>query len=147
MAHSSSSVDASRLGLSADEIATLQRHQQIALSQAGSSSSRTASAASSQGRLLLDPTSLSVLAAHFDRVMGAIQQRLALLNQQTRLAAQRQAYLAQMSAAQADAEIARFRSILRQIDELETEFDKIRRIRDIVRGFRGRVEHLARRVG
>ncbi|PSK33534.1 hypothetical protein B9Z65_7421 [Elsinoe australis] len=142
-----SSVDPTRLGLSSDEIATLQRHQQIALSNAGSSSSRTASAASSQGRLLLDPTSLSVLSAHFDRVMAAIQQRLAMLNQQTRIAAQRQAHLSRLSAQQADAEIARFRAILRQIDELETEFDKIRRIREIVRGFRARVEALARRVG
>ncbi|KAF2227227.1 hypothetical protein BDZ85DRAFT_277134 [Elsinoe ampelina] len=141
------SVDASRLGLSSDEIATLQRHQQVALSNAGSSSSRAASAASSQGRLLLDPTSLSVLAAHFDRVMAAIQQRLALLNQQTQIAAARQTQLAQMTAAQADAEIARFRAILRQIDELENEFAKIRRIREIVRSFRARVDALARRVG
>ena len=40
----------------------------------------------------------------------------------------------------ADAEIARFKDILRQIDELETEFDKVRHIRDIVKAFRGRVE-------
>lgn len=47
----------------------------------------------------------------------------------------------------ADNEIARFRAILQQIDELETEFDKIKRIREIVRGFRARVEHLERRMG
>lgn len=47
----------------------------------------------------------------------------------------------------ADNEIARFRAILQQIDELETEFDKIKRIREIVRGFRARVEHLERRIG
>lgn len=47
----------------------------------------------------------------------------------------------------ADAEIARFRAILQQIDDLETEFDKIKRIREIVRGFRARVEHLERRLG
>lgn len=47
----------------------------------------------------------------------------------------------------ADAEIARFRAILHQIDELETEFEKIQRIREIVRGFRARVEHLDRRLG
>lgn len=46
----------------------------------------------------------------------------------------------------ADAEIARFRSILQQIDELEVEFDKVRHIRDIVKGFRARVEGLDRRV-
>ena len=48
--------------------------------------------------------------------------------------------------AAADAEIARFRDILRQIDELEVEFDKVRHIRDIVKGFRARVEGLERRV-
>ena len=48
--------------------------------------------------------------------------------------------------ASADAEIARFRDILRQIDELETEFDKVRHIRDIVKGFRRRVESLGGRM-
>ena len=48
--------------------------------------------------------------------------------------------------ASADAEIARFRDILRQIDELETEFDKVRHIRDIVKGFRRRVESLGGRI-
>jgi len=47
----------------------------------------------------------------------------------------------------ADVEIARFRAILQQIDELEMEFDKIKRIREIVRGFRARVEHMDRRLG
>lgn len=47
--------------------------------------------------------------------------------------------------ATADAEIARFRGILRQIDELETEFDKVRHIRDIVKGFRARVEGLEKK--
>ncbi len=42
----------------------------------------------------------------------------------------------------ADAEIARFREILRQIDELEVDFDRIRHIRDIVRGYRQRVEQM-----
>ena len=47
----------------------------------------------------------------------------------------------------ADAEIARFRAILQQIDELENEFEKIKRIREIVRGFKGRVEEMERRLG
>lgn len=47
----------------------------------------------------------------------------------------------------ADAEIARFRGILRQIDELEAEFEKIQRIREIVRSFRQRVEQMERRLG
>ncbi len=47
----------------------------------------------------------------------------------------------------ADAEIARFRAILMQIDELEMELEKIGRIREIVRGFRARVEQMERRLG
>ncbi|KIN04457.1 hypothetical protein OIDMADRAFT_17514 [Oidiodendron maius Zn] len=46
----------------------------------------------------------------------------------------------------ADAEIARFHDILRQIDELEEDFDKIRHIRDIVRAYRQRVEEMEREV-
>ena len=38
------------------------------------------------------------------------------------------------------------RDILRMIDELELEYDKVRHIRDIVKSFRGRVEGLERRV-
>jgi len=38
------------------------------------------------------------------------------------------------------------RDIIRTIDELETEYDKVRHIRDIVKGFRGRVEGLERKV-
>ena len=45
----------------------------------------------------------------------------------------------------ADAEIARFRSILREIDELQVEFDKVRRIGEIVKGFKSRVDYLDRR--
>jgi hypothetical protein len=70
-----SSIPDSQLNLSQSEIQLLRQHQQIALSQAGSSSSRAASHASSQGRLLLDPTSLQALSAHFDRLMSSIQQR------------------------------------------------------------------------
>lgn len=46
----------------------------------------------------------------------------------------------------ADAEILRFQDILRQIDELQNEFAKIKRIGEIVKGFRTRVEALDRRV-
>lgn len=40
----------------------------------------------------------------------------------------------------ADVEIARTRSILASIDDLETEMSKIGHIRDIVKQFRGRLE-------
>ncbi|KAF2268168.1 hypothetical protein CC78DRAFT_551432 [Lojkania enalia] len=142
----SSSVPDNQLGLSQSEIQLLRQHQQIALSQAGSSSSRAASHASSQGRLLLDPTSLQALSAHFDRLMYSIQQRWQYLTQQTQSATQIQYDRAGNAIQMADAEIARFRAILREIDELQVEFDKVRRIGEIVKGFKARVEHLERRI-
>lgn len=69
------------------------------------------------------------------------------LHRETQLSMQRQAAQARVSIQAANAEIARMHAILRQIDELETEFHKIRRIRDIVRSFRGHVEALERRLG
>jgi len=47
----------------------------------------------------------------------------------------------------ADAEIARFRLMMQQIDQLEMEFEKIQRIRDIVRSWKARVEEMERRLG
>ncbi|KAL6721889.1 hypothetical protein ACLMJK_000994 [Lecanora helva] len=116
------------------------------------STSRAASAASSAGgggggnRLLLDAGSLAVLGSHFERLMGAIQGRVDSLTAQTQRSTSHQSSRAASSIAAADVEIARFRDILRQIDELEVEFDKVRHIRDIVKGFRARVEGLERRV-
>ena len=72
--------------------------------------------------------------------------RLTQLTAQTSSSTISQSNRAATSIAAADAEIARFREILRQIDELETEFDKVRHIRDIVKSFRARVEGLERRV-
>lgn len=46
----------------------------------------------------------------------------------------------------ADAEIARTRSILTAIDDLETEFTKITHIREIVKQYRGRIEGLDQRL-
>lgn len=46
----------------------------------------------------------------------------------------------------ADSEIARFHDILRQIDELELDFDRIRHIRDIVRSYRARVEEMEQQL-
>ncbi|KAI7153857.1 hypothetical protein KC349_g8073 [Hortaea werneckii] len=139
-----SSIPDNRLGLSPQDVATLRQHQQLAHAQARSPAG---SQASSQGRLLLDPGSLQMLAQHFDRVMQAIAQRLEQLNRATESATQTHYDRAGHAIQMADAEIARFRAILHQIDELETEFEKIQRIREIVRGFRARVEHLDRRLG
>ncbi|KAI5371156.1 hypothetical protein Slin14017_G020350 [Septoria linicola] len=139
-----SSVADNRLGLSAQDVTTLRQHQQLAHSQARSPAG---SQASSQGRLLLDPGSLQLLSRHFDRVMQAISQRVEQLNQATERATQAQYDRSGNAIQMADNEIARFRAILHQIDELETEFDKIKRIREIVRGFRARVEQMERRLG
>jgi len=46
----------------------------------------------------------------------------------------------------ADSEIARFHDILRQIDELEVDFDRIKHIREIVRSYRHRLEEMERDV-
>ncbi|EMD96251.1 hypothetical protein COCC4DRAFT_123547 [Bipolaris maydis ATCC 48331] len=139
-----SAIPVSELGLNSSESRYLQ--QQIAASQQGSNSSRAASHASSQGRLLLDPSSLQALSAHFDRLMYSIQQRWQYLTQQTQTATQVQYDRAGNAMAMADAEIARFRAILREIDELEVEFDKVRRIGEIVKGFKARVDRLDRRI-
>ena len=67
------SIADTRLNLSPEDLATLRQHQHLAHAQARSPAG---SQASSQGRLLLDPGSLTLLARHFDRVMQAIGQRL-----------------------------------------------------------------------
>jgi hypothetical protein len=51
------------------------QHQALTGGGANSRSSRAASAASSQGRLLLDPSSLQALSNHFDRLIVSIQAR------------------------------------------------------------------------
>ncbi|TKA42271.1 hypothetical protein B0A54_07359 [Friedmanniomyces endolithicus] len=130
------SIPVSRLGLSAQDTASLQQHQQLALAQQQQRSPAASSHASSQGRLLLDPASLTLLSRHFDR-----------LNYATETATRAQYDRAGNALRVADAEIARFRAILQQIDELEMELEKIGRIREIVRGFRARVEQMERRLG
>lgn len=68
------------------------------------------------------------------------------LTAQTQISTTAQSARAGETIASADAEIARFHEILRQIDELEVEFDKVRHIRDIVKSFRSRVEGLERKI-
>ncbi|KAH8654533.1 hypothetical protein BGZ60DRAFT_532900 [Tricladium varicosporioides] len=147
MASPANSVPDTQLGLTNDEIALLRHHQQVAASTAaGSSSSRAASRASSQGLLLLDPASLASLGRHFDRLMQQIQARLDYLSEQSAMVAQQQYDRAGNLIQTADSEIARFHDILRQIDELELDFDRIRHIRDIVRSYRARVEEMEQQL-
>ena len=68
------------------------------------------------------------------------------LYQQTQVATQTQYDRAGNAIEMADAEIARFQEIVRQIEELQTEFAKIRRIGEIVKAYRARVEALERRI-
>jgi hypothetical protein len=78
--------------------------------------------------------------------MQQIQDRLDYLSEQSQLVVQQQYDRAGNAIEIADAEIARFHDILRQIDELEVDFDRIRHIRDIVRSYRQRVEEMEREV-
>ncbi|KAI1483397.1 hypothetical protein F4774DRAFT_406031 [Daldinia eschscholtzii] len=133
-------VEDTQLGLTDEEINLLRYHQ----AQAGSSSSRAASRASSQGRLLLDSSSLAALARHLDRLMQQIQQRIEYLSEQSSVVTMQQYDHAGNLVDNADAEIARFQAIMAQIDELELDFDRIAHIRDIVRDYRQRVENLER---
>jgi len=74
----SSTVAPSQLGLTnGEEIATFQRHQQVALSRANNNNARTAAA---NGRVLVDASSLMLLANYFDHVMAGIQQRADLVS-------------------------------------------------------------------
>lgn len=132
-----------QLGLTEDEIQLLRYHQTQA---AGSSSSRAASRASSQGRLLLDSTSLAALSSHLNRLMQQIQQRIEYLSEQSSIVTMQQYDRAGNIVDNADAEIARFNGIMQELDELELDFDRIRHIRDIVRGYRQRVEELDREL-
>jgi hypothetical protein len=68
------------------------------------------------------------------------------LYQQTQLATQAQFDAAGNAVALADEEIERYTEVLRQIDELQTEWDKLRRVGEIVQAFRARVEALDRRI-
>ncbi|KAH6651839.1 hypothetical protein BKA67DRAFT_339698 [Truncatella angustata] len=132
-----------QLGLTEDEIQLLRYHQTQA---AGSSSSRAASRASSQGRLLLDGASLAALSSHLHRLMQQISQRIDYLSEQSQIVTMQQYDRAGNIIDNADAEIARFTDLIQQIEELELDFDRIRHIRDIVRGYRQRVEELDREL-
>jgi hypothetical protein len=145
-ANSVQAVPDTSLGLTNDEIQLLRRHQMAAASTAGGSSSRAASRASSAGLLLLDGSSLAALTRHFDQLMQQISQRLDYLSEQSQLAAQQQYDRAGNAIEMADAEIARLNGIMREMDELEDDFDRIKHIRDIVRSYRARVDQMERSI-
>lgn len=143
MASPANSIPDTQLGLTQDEIRLLRQHQ---IAAAGSSSSRAASRASSQGLLLLDGASLAQLSRHFDRLMQQISDRIEYLSDQAAVVTTQQYDRAGNAIELADAEIARFHSINRQLDELEEDFDRIAHIKDIVKSYRARVEEMERQL-
>jgi hypothetical protein len=172
----SASIPDTSLGLTSSEIQILRQQQQIALQghasngisrgrgtgRTSNSSSRATSAASSQGRLLLDPMSLRALSHQLDGLQAQIRGRIEYvccvrscvithlisiqLEDQMQLSIQNTYDRAGNMIRNADAEIARTRAILASIDELDNELAKISHIRDIVKGFRGRIESLDHRL-
>jgi len=133
-----------QLGLTAEELQLL-RQGQAAL-DGGSSSSRAASRASSQGLLLLDSSSLAALGHYFDQLMANIEHNIQYLSEQAQMFTQVQYDRAGNIIDGADEEIARYSAILRQLDELEVDFDRISHIKEIVRQYRARVEDLEREL-
>ncbi|CAL5869022.1 uncharacterized protein PFLUO_LOCUS3250 [Penicillium psychrofluorescens] len=156
----SASIPDTSLGLTSSEIQILRQQQQIALQghasngisrgrgtgRSSNSSSRATSAASSQGRLLLDPMSLRALSHQLDGLQAQIRGRIEYLEDQMQLSIQNTYDRAGNMIRNADAEIARTRAILASIDELDNELAKISHIRDIVKGFRARIESLDHRL-
>ncbi|UKZ56719.1 hypothetical protein TrVGV298_010560 [Trichoderma virens] len=140
----SNAVPDTQLGLSAEEIQLLRQGQAALGGGGGSTSSRAASRASSQGLLMLDSSSLSALGRYFDRLMAGIEQNIRYLSEQAQMFTQVQYDRAGNIIDGADAEIARYTDILRQLDELEVDFDRIAHIKEIVKGYRSRVETLER---
>lgn len=147
-APNANAVPDTQLGLTEDQVQLLRHGQQAvaAAAGAGSTSSRAASRASSQGLLLMDTSSLTALGRHFDRVMQSIQQRLEYLMEQSQIVTLSVYDRAGNLIDNADAEIARYHDIMAQIDELELDFDRIGHIREIVRGFRQRAEEMEREL-
>lgn len=91
---------------------------------------------------MLDSSSLSALGRYFDRLMAGIEQNIRYLSEQAQMFTQVQYDRAGNIIDGADAEIARYADILRQLDELEVDFDRIAHIKEIVKGYRSRVETL-----
>jgi len=69
------------------------------------------------------------------------------LSEQTRASTQATHRRSSHVVDRATVEIETLRDILRQCDELETEFLKIKRLGEMVKGFRKRVETLEKRMG
>ncbi|EXJ83807.1 hypothetical protein A1O1_07434 [Capronia coronata CBS 617.96] len=159
------SVSDSVLGLTQAELYLLRQQQQILAQRShqsggmpdrgrGSSrqsqpSSRAASAASSQGvpgRIMLDPHSLQALHLQLDNLMRSIQRRIGQLEEATEQSVQTHSSRANGAMQDADAQIARMRRILREIDALEADFEMVKKIRDKVKQLRNHVDQVGDRL-
>lgn len=111
----------------------------------GSSSSRAASRASSQGgRLMLDSGSLAALTHHFDRLMDEVTAQMDYLAEQVALAAEVQYDEASAMDDEVEAEYARYCALNDQMEELERDFDRIANLREIVADQRRQVDAVER---
>ncbi|KAI5809885.1 hypothetical protein DFH27DRAFT_476267 [Peziza echinospora] len=128
-----------------------QTQRTLGLSPAGStatsSTSHVSASSSTTAGLSLDSNALTALSNHFDGLMSAITTRVQNLSEQTRVSTQATHKRSTQAVDRATIEIETLRDILRQCDELETEFLKIKRLGEMVKGFRKRVEGLEKRVG
>ncbi|KAJ4298695.1 hypothetical protein N0V88_003727 [Collariella sp. IMI 366227] len=135
-----------QLGLTEDQIQLLRQGQQAVAAAAGSTSSRAASRASSQGLLIMDTSSLAALGRHFDHIMQSLAERLEYLTEQAQIVTLNVYDRAGNLIDNADVEIQRYHDLMEQIDELELDYDRIAQIREIVRGYRQRTEALEREL-
>lgn len=150
----STSIPDNQLGLTPAEVQILRQQQQIALQGShtgrgrgsGRNSAASSRGGSTQGRLLLDPMSLRALSHQLDHLEHQIRTRLDYLEEQMQLSIQGSYDRAGNVVRDAEAQIARTRSILASIDEVENELAKILNIREIVKGFRARIEAYDRRL-
>jgi hypothetical protein len=109
---------------------------------------------------LLSPATLQNLSSHLERAISSVQQRWQAVSTllspfiqhtctATNISAQ-QLQVADLSThsdfrtVDEDAEIARYKSMIQQIDELELEFQKLRMIGAVVKGIQARVQNLNR---
>lgn len=125
-----------------EDIALMRHHDlQAAVSTAHG---RSPFSSAFESLLTLDGTSLAAFSKHFDLLTKQIQDLLDYLSEQSQIVAREQYDRSGNPISIADSEIARFNHILRQIDELENDFNRIRQIREIVRTYRQRVEDMER---
>lgn len=144
MASPSGSVPDTSLGLTQDEIQILRRAQMEAGGAAGSTSSRAASRASSQGLLLLNPNSLQSLVQYFDNIMARIEARLEGLQAQVEQASEVSYGDSEMAMQIAYQEEQRLHAAMAMMDELDAEWDRMGKLKNIVSLYRARVEQMER---